>query len=86
MQLQRTASEDLDGTVDAANKLDQTETKIYEVNEKSKINELADIDDDQIAEEDPDNETITMINERLRQRDKETDRTIDKETKRQRDR
>ena len=63
-ELQRIAPEDLDGTVDAANKLDQTETKIHEIHEKSKINELADLDDEQLAEENPDNETITKINER----------------------
>ena len=55
-ELQGIAPEDLDGTVDAA--------KIHTIREKSKINELADLDDEQLAEEDPDNETITKINER----------------------
>ena len=46
-ELQRSALADLDGTVDAANKPNQTESQIHEVNDKSKINKLADLDDDQ---------------------------------------
>lgn len=60
-ELQRIAPEDLDGTVDAANKLETTETNARESH--SKIAELADLDDEELADEDPDRDTISKIND-----------------------
>ena len=63
-ELQRIAPADLDGTVNAAIKLEQTESKNHENHENRKINELADLDDEQLVEENLDQETISKINDR----------------------
>ena len=59
----RTAPADLDGTVTAAIKLEQTENKNHESHEKSKINKLANLDDEQLVEENLDQEAISKIND-----------------------
>ena len=59
-ELQRIAPAGLDGTLNAALKLEQTENK--EKEHSSKIAELADMDDEELAEYGPDQDTISKIN------------------------